>query len=87
MSRGQKLLNKMRNNPRGDWTIENLNTVAKEYNSLRLDSPRRGSHYTLSHPNLRDILTIPARRPLKPVYVKRFVDMIDSITSDENNSQ
>ncbi|GAB5535020.1 MAG: hypothetical protein Rubg2KO_12690 [Rubricoccaceae bacterium] len=31
----------------------------------------KGSHYTFAHPKVRDILTIPKRKPLKPIYVKK----------------
>ncbi len=80
MSRSQKRLNKMRDNPRDDWTIDNLQTVANSIEGLAMNAPKRGSHYTVSHPDLPEILTIPARRPVKSVYVKKFVSMIDSIT-------
>lgn len=33
-------------------------------------SPTGSSHYTYSHPDAREILTIPRRKPLKPVYVR-----------------
>ena len=36
----------------------------------------KGSHYTFAHPDVRDILTIPKRRPLKPIYVKKARAMI-----------
>lgn len=29
------------------------------------------SHRTFSHPEVRDILTVPKHKPLKPVYVKK----------------
>ena len=79
MNKRLKLLERMRANPRGDWTIQNMQTVAREF-GITIRPPKRGDHYTASHPDLEEILTIPARRPIKPVYVKRFVSMIDSIT-------
>ena len=80
MTRASKLLDKMRANPRDDWTIEQIGTVCRMYeDELTLRPPsRRGSHFTLIHPG--GVLTIPARRPIKPVYVKRVVDIIDGIT-------
>jgi len=34
-----------------------------------------------------DILTVPARRPIKPIYVKRFVSMMDSIIERAKNEE
>ena len=31
----------------------------------------RSSHYTFAHPRVRSILTVPKRKPLKPIYVKK----------------
>ncbi len=90
MRRWQKLLERMRANPKGDWTIRDIETVAKHFEErgLIFMPPRRGSHYTAAHPAMPDyILTIPARRPLKSVYVKRFVSMIDSITGISENDR
>ncbi len=79
MAKADKMLEAMRANPAGDWTISDIEKVAKGV-GLTVRTPRRGSHYTISHPDLDEILTIPARRPLKPVYLRKFVSMIDSIT-------
>lgn len=35
--------------------------------------PTRGSNFKVVHAESKEILTIPARRPLKPIYVRRFV--------------
>ena len=36
-------------------------------------------HHTIGFPN-GETLTIPAKRPIKPVYVMRFISMLDSTT-------
>jgi hypothetical protein len=82
MSQFEKLLERMRNNPGGDWDIDDIERVCSGVPDTQLHAPKRGSHYTVSHPKLRDILTIPAKRPLKGVYVKRFVSMMDSIIEE-----
>lgn len=38
-----------------------------------------GSHHVFSHPTVRDSLTLPARRPIKALYIKRFLALIDQI--------
>jgi predicted RNA binding protein YcfA (HicA-like mRNA interferase family) len=82
MAKWEKLLDDMRNNPKHDWKISELQTVASHFAEfgLVLSPPKRGSHFTMTHPQTSEILTVPAGNPIKPVYVKRFVSMIDSIT-------
>ena len=89
MSRAEKLLGQMRSNPRGDWTIEDIIRVCRYFNHLGLEckSPKRGSHYKVVCPQVVDILTIPAGRPIKPVYVKAFLSIIDSITDNEEGGE
>ena len=79
MAKWLKLLDKMRNNPRGDWTMKEIRTIARHIDGMTVTPPSGGSHYGVSHPGRREILTIPAKRPIKPVYIKAFVDMTDSI--------
>jgi len=79
----------MRNNPRGDWAIGDIETICAQLNKAGIDiefrKPKRGSHHTVGHPEIADILTIPARRPIKTVYVKKFISIIDDIIKDEPN--
>lgn len=80
MSSRDKLLVRMRQNPR-DWRIEDLETLAQHFGmSVRKTG---GSHVIFYHSNLTEMLSVPARRPIKPVYVKRFVTMIDELTGYE----
>jgi len=73
MTTADKTLDRMRNNPR-DWRIEDLLTVAERYGVEVRNSG--GSHHVLSARGIPDSLCIPAHRPVKPVYVKRFVILI-----------
>lgn len=78
MARGDTLA-RMRNNPQGDWTLTDVEAVCRQA-GLRCAPPTGGgSHWKVSHPALRDILTIPARRPIKPVYVRRLVRMVEEL--------
>jgi hypothetical protein len=48
---------------------------------VKLRAPRGGgSHYTVQYP--RGILTIPARRPVKPVYVRKFTEVIENLIGE-----
>jgi hypothetical protein len=70
-------LQKMRKNPRG-WRIEELQAVAEE-NSVQWRRPGRGgSHVIFSAAGVREIVSVPAKRPIKPVYIKKFVALIDA---------
>jgi hypothetical protein len=33
----------------------------------------------------RNVVSVPAHRPIKPVYVRQFIAMIDAIRDDEGN--
>jgi hypothetical protein len=73
-----KRLDRMLQNPRADWTIEDVEAVCREHN-IRCTPPKGGgSHYKISHPNQREILTIPVRRPIKPVYIRNLVKFIEA---------
>ena len=81
MARADKLLAAMRANPRGDWHVGQVERVCRRY-GLTCAPPKRGDHDKVSHPSLPEILTIPARRPIKPVYIRRFVAIIDAVIGD-----
>ena len=73
MSKADKLLARMAANPRDDWTIENLKTVAR---AKGVEWRQVGtSHVVFTWPSGR-AFPVPAHRPVKPVYVRKFVTMI-----------
>jgi hypothetical protein len=76
MTTADKTLEKMRNNHR-DWRIDDLLTVA-ERNGIEVRN-NGGSHHVFSAIGVAESLCVPAHRPVKPVYVKRFIAMIDAI--------
>jgi hypothetical protein len=78
MARQDKVLARMRRHPRGDWRIEQLKAIADQH-----DIPFRqpGS----SHAPGRNVLSVPAHRPIKPVYIRQFIAVIDAIRADMNN--
>ena len=72
MSKSVKLLNAMKNNP-NDWDISQLQTVAKQNGvDWRHDG---GSHCVFITEDGRT-LSVPAHRPIKPIYIKKFVALI-----------
>jgi hypothetical protein len=60
-----------------DWRIEDVIAVAKSFNMLMRTTG--GSHYIFSFPGIKEPLSIPAHKPIKPVYIRQFVELIDRI--------
>ena len=58
MSVSDKLLAKMRNNPRGSYTITDVIRIA-EMHAVSCEKPSGGSHYTLRHERIPGVLTVP----------------------------
>ncbi|UAJ10281.1 type II toxin-antitoxin system HicA family toxin [Polymorphobacter megasporae] len=76
-----KLLDRMRANPR-DWRIEDVASVCAAF-GVGCTPPRNGSHYKIKHGDMASILTIPAHRPIKPVYIRDLVRFIDAVGKGE----
>ena len=83
MARADKLLLGMANNPTGDWTIENVQTVCASA-GIQCLPPKRGGHFKVVHPSQVQILTIPADRPIRPVYIRKLVAFIDQVRESED---
>jgi len=80
MSTAAKLLEAMRRNPL-DWRIEQLQTVARQHGlSVRCDG---GSHHVFAHPGIPDIVSVPAHRPIKPLYVRQVVALVDKVKESQ----
>jgi hypothetical protein len=80
MTAAAKTLGRMRNNPTG-WRIEDLKTVAARFN-IEYRQPGT-SHVTFRHPSGTK-LTVPARKPIKPIYVRMFLELIDEVTHEKD---
>ncbi|MDR0672510.1 MAG: hypothetical protein LBF93_02355 [Zoogloeaceae bacterium] len=72
MNTAARLLEAMRQNPR-DWRIGQLQTVARQHGVTWRQQGT--SHCVFVWPDGKT-LPIPARRPIKPVYVQKFVRML-----------
>jgi hypothetical protein len=73
------LLDRMRRNPAGDWTIKDVETLCRAHGVNCSPPTGGGSHYKVSHLSQRQILTIPFRKPIKPVYIRKLVRFIDIV--------
>ena len=73
MSTAVKLLVAMRRNPL-NWQISQLQTVARQNG---IDWRHDGTSHCVFVRSDGKTLPVPARRPIKPVYVKKFVELVD----------
>jgi hypothetical protein len=81
MAHAEKTLEAMRRNPQ-DWRIESLESVAAAF-GVNCGKPG-GSHVVFEHPAVIEALSVPARRPIKPIYVQRFVRLIDAVRGSDD---
>jgi predicted RNA binding protein YcfA (HicA-like mRNA interferase family) len=83
MTKSEKTLNKMKANPK-DWRIEQLETIARQYGvAVRKTG---GSHVVFDHDDWIELLCVPAHRPIKPIYVKKFIILIEALEVDDENT-
>lgn len=76
MTKAGKLVERMRSRPR-DWRMESLEVVARHYGiTVRKTG---GSHFVFLHAQSEIAVSIPFRRPIKPIYVSQFLALIDDI--------
>lgn len=81
-----KLLAKMRNNPHADWTISDVEVLCRAYDIACKASRAGSSHYKISHPTSPEILTIPFKRPIKAVYIRKLVAFADAVRLQNETS-
>jgi hypothetical protein len=76
MSKADKLLDQMRRNPAGDWTIQDIQKLCNRLGWSCLPPMGGGSHWKVSAPEHETILTVPAKRPIKPIYIRKLMEMV-----------
>jgi hypothetical protein len=81
--RAADLLERMRANPQADWTIADIERLCRSQ-GLTITAPRRGSHYKVRDPQGGTTLTIPARRPIKAVYIRALVALADRFREERD---
>ena len=73
MNTATKLLAAMRRNSL-DWQIAQFQTVAKQHG---LDWRHDGGSHCVFVRSDGKTLSVPAHRPIKPIYVKKFINLVD----------
>ncbi len=71
-----KLLQSMRNQPQG-WRVEQLLSIAAYFGITCRN--HGSSHHVFSYPGIDGGLCVPAHRPIKPVYIRQFLCLLDSV--------
>jgi hypothetical protein len=77
MVKADKLLAAMRRNPSDDWTIQDIERVCNGLGWRCLPPSGGGSHWKVTASHGDAILTIPARRPIKAIYIRKLLAMMD----------
>lgn len=76
MTKADKLRTAMARNPQGDWTIDDVRKVCDGLGWQCLPPSGGGSHWKIAIPGQDAILTIPAKRPIKPVYIRKLMEYV-----------
>jgi hypothetical protein len=79
----------MRRNQTG-WRIDQLQSVAAQHGVGWRTPGRGGSHVIFSASGVREIVSVPAKRPIKPIYIRHFLALIDNaveLLQDENKNK
>ncbi|MEA3456688.1 MAG: type II toxin-antitoxin system HicA family toxin [Campylobacterota bacterium] len=79
MSKKEKLIRAIKNNPT-NIKFEDLKKILEELGYSAIN--RGGSHYIFTKNNC-DSLTIPYKKPVKVIYVKQVIQIIEE-KNDEN---
>jgi hypothetical protein len=74
MSAADKRLAKMRQNPKADWHIDDLKSVAR---AKGIEWRQPGTSHVTFRCDDGAKITVPARKPIKPVYVRLFVEFVE----------
>jgi hypothetical protein len=81
-----KRLERMRANPKADWEVADVEALCREFEVL-IEPPRGGgSHFKVHYPGMREYVTVPSRRPIKPVYIRQVVQFIDAVRRRNEHS-
>ncbi|WP_449115146.1 type II toxin-antitoxin system HicA family toxin [Rhizobium sp.] len=76
-------LEAMRRNPAGDWKIADVEVACRQHSVDCLPNRAGGSHYKISHASQREILTLPFKRPVKAIYIRKLVAFIDAVRTSK----
>lgn len=77
MGKIDKLYSKMKRNPK-NVTFKDIETICKHFDCY-VENYSGGSHYAIGHSKILNTITVPRHNPVKEVYVKRVLEIIDEL--------
>jgi len=80
------LLDRMKRNPVGDWKIADIEQICRAYHITCRAPSGGGSHFKISYESVADILTIPARRPIKPKFIRLLVKFVSVVLNSRSRT-
>lgn len=78
MGKRNKLLASIKRNPK-NVAFEDIDLLLKYYGCSVRQKGRGSSHYIYTHPAVPNMIVIPRDKPIKAIYAKRALEMIDLI--------
>ncbi len=85
MSKTEKLIDSMRRNPAGDWTISDVQKLCAGLQWPCLPPRGGGSHWKVAVPGSETILTLPAKRPIKAVYIRKLMELVKGYVDEQSD--
>ena len=73
MNAAKKMVLAMYSDPRY-WRLAQLQTAARQYS---IDWQHEGTSHCVFLRSDGKTLTVPARRPIKPIYIKKFLELVE----------
>lgn len=67
------------------WRIQDLIAVAENVELEWRRPGRGGSHVIFSAKGVREIVSVPDKRPIKSIYVRHFIALIDAAREARKN--
>lgn len=82
MGHYRKLYDQIKSNTK-NVKFDDIDTLLTKVGGFNRRNPKSGSsHYTYWHSDLREILTIPNKTPVKECYVKKALELFDQVVGD-----
>ncbi len=82
MTKAHKRLKSMANNPQG-WRIEDVHALATRYG---IECKHDGGSHAIFRSPYGEHLSIPAKRPIKPIYIIKFLELVAQVQEASNES-
>ncbi len=79
MSKVDKKLQAMKTNPKADWKMDDLKSLAHRYG---IDYKQPGSSHVTFRCYNGVKVTVPAHKPIKPIYIKQFVELLETLDKE-----